>query len=165
MRDPQLTLCLLAVALVLGVSGCSRQDQSRTVNPADLKACDTSPDEQAGILACKRAIDAGVIESGMAVPETEQFYWRLGIALEGYGEYDDAIRVWREAVRRFPARADFHYRLGRLLVETFSAHEEAYGPLSEAIRRGSAEPKARTLLKEVLEQMGRIEEARALGAK
>ena len=50
------TSLFLLIAAVLSVAGCSRAQKERTVNPADLNECDTAPDEQVGILACKRAI-------------------------------------------------------------------------------------------------------------
>lgn len=85
--------------------------------------------------ACRRAVRLGLAESGVAVPENELVYERLSRAFVAEARYDEALAMYRVAVRRFRNNADLHYGLGSLLIDRFNAAEEAWGPLREAVRR------------------------------
>jgi tetratricopeptide (TPR) repeat protein len=123
-----------------------------------LEACGDAANAQADS-ACHEVIRRKVWETGVAFPHSREFYERLGRGLEAEREWEIAIRVYREGIQRFADVAEFHFRLGRILLREIGAYEEALGPLSEAVRRRAGFVEAETAYGDALRLTGRPEEA------
>ena len=134
---------LLALS-VLGSVMAACMDSQRTGSvqripstPEQLRVAISScaAESEGAFEACRLAVRLGLAESGIAIPETELFYARIARAFVAETRPNEALAIYRAAVRRFPLNADLHYELGRLLVDRFDASEEAVGPFTEAVRR------------------------------
>jgi tetratricopeptide (TPR) repeat protein len=156
----------LLFALAAGVPlvvACREGRKPNAVAPdrklsAALSQCAADPLPGA-LDACRAAVRLGLAESGIATPRTDAFAARIASAYESEGRYQEALALYRDAVRRFPQDADLHYRLGALLLARFDAAEEAYGPLVEAVRRRPRFREALLALGGVQLDMQRYQEA------
>lgn len=124
---------ILIVSLVLTAIGSEQQPIKEA-----LELCSAMASDEKAAPSCRKAIDEGVFESGWRLPETQAVYRRLGAAAESLGRFDDAVRVYRAGTRQYPDSPEFFARLGWLLLDYFDASAEAWGPLDQAIRLGSA---------------------------
>jgi tetratricopeptide (TPR) repeat protein len=88
----------------------------------------------------------------------------LSALLRQTGRPDDAVAVYREAIRRWPAKAQYHYALGQLLSKNQSWGEaaEAY---REAIRLSPQEAHYHASLGETLRKKNALGEATAAYAE
>lgn len=148
-----IVVCAVAVSTISSNNQRSPFDRSTS-------RCVSLDNADEALIACREALEAGILESGRALPESDRFYLRLGLALESLGRYHEALRTYRAGARLFPARPELHYRLGVLLLQRYDAYEEAWGPISEALRRGTDAGDAHELLGNILYRMGRYEDAR-----
>ena len=82
----------------------------------------------------------------------------LGIALEKQGRFDEALPVYREAVKLAPGRFQLHNNLGNVL-DKLSRHVESLAEYREAIRLKPDFPLPHLGAAKVLFQLGRDAEA------
>jgi tetratricopeptide (TPR) repeat protein len=134
----------------------------QTIQPSGaqllLERCSDATDVHAED-ACRELVRLRIWDTGVAFPRKAEFYKRLGRHLEARREWDIAIRVYREGIQRFPDVAEFHFRLGHILLREVGAYEEALGPLSEAVRRQPRFVDAEIAYGEALRWTGRLEDA------
>ena len=156
--------CAMTAASCSRMGGSERQiitesEKSRRIQD-DVLRCATEAQEKA-LEACRNAVRSGLLDTGMAFPDSQVFYERVGRVLVEERQYDAALHAYREGLSRYPENSRLHYLLGHLLIGQFGAHEEAYGPLLEAVRWNAQSKEALTLLGEVQGRLRRYDESTA----
>lgn len=159
---------LVILLTAIPVAACSRlgSRQSDTITASEqhqrmeeeVRRCASEPTEKA-LEACHTAVRLGLVESGVAFPDSQLFYERIGRTLVNEQKHDAALNTYREGLSRYPENGCLHYQLGLLLVEQYGAYEEAYGPLLEAARWDAQSKQALALLGEVQTQLRRYAES------
>jgi tetratricopeptide (TPR) repeat protein len=132
-------------------------DDSRLLEE-QVRVCASGSDDDARP-ACQKAVRSGLLESGMAFPDSQRFYERIATTLVEERKQDAALSTYREGVSRYPENGQLHYQLGLLLIRQFAAYEEAYGPLLEATRWNAHSKEALTLLGEAQLRLRRYDES------
>lgn len=145
--------CAFLIACGLGQSGNTNDARLREA----IAAC--AGESATNIDACRDSVRLGLAESGIRIPETEAFDSRIAKAFAVEGRPEDALAMYRAAVRRHPLNADLHFELGRLLVDQFGATEEALGPFMEAVRRRPRFPEAMLALARVQYELQYFDQA------
>jgi tetratricopeptide (TPR) repeat protein len=83
----------------------------------------------------------------------------LAVKLAGLRRWEEAVEVYRGAVRARPGDDDAQERLGHALLHLLGRPEEAVGPLQEAIRLRPDRASAHAELGIALAALGRATEA------
>jgi tetratricopeptide (TPR) repeat protein len=167
---PLTRLGVFAALIAMCVAGCSRvggnqtgagsQSQQQRGLEEQVRRCATDSQETA-LEACRNAVRLGLVETGMAFPDSQLFYERIGRTLEEMRKHEAALYTYREAVSRYPQDSQLHYQLGLLLIKQYGAYEEAYGPLLEAVRWNTQSKEALTWLGESQRHLRRYDESTA----
>ena len=85
-------------------------------------------------------------------------HYNLGIALQDYGETDQAITHYRQAIELRPDYAEAHYNLGRLLAEK-GEFKDAIKHYEATLAINPADAEAHNNLGATLFQAGRVDDA------
>lgn len=92
---------------------------------------------------------------------SEGSYLNLALACHRLGQGEEALRILREGVERFPDSAELSYRSGRVLLDA-GRLPDAEARLRKALERAPEHQAARLYLAMVLQRSGRTDEAIAL---
>jgi tetratricopeptide (TPR) repeat protein len=107
-----------------------------------------------GVVACQRAL-AGPLPAAQAASLRRV----LAVKLAGLRRWEEAVEVYRGAVRARHCDVDAQERLGHALLHLVGRPEEAIGPLQEAIRLRPDGASAHAELGIALAALGRANEA------
>ena len=144
-------VCCLALTACLVAVPAAGADAPSAV--AEARRCWSTVGE-AGIAACRRALDAGLAPSRASRVELT-----LATRLAGLGRGDEAADVHRAAVARRPQDGEAHRRLGAALLHGLGRPSDAEALLREAIRLGAGEARTWGDLALALVALGRLTEA------
>ena len=122
MRDPLRAASVLLMAVLTAPAA-----SVATEEPMDAESfaalCAAEPGE-AGVAACRRAVELGYFELGRPFSASPEAYGRLGEALGQLGRWDEACRAYREMIRLDREASVGHYKLGVTLLEKLDRAEE-----------------------------------------
>ena len=122
-----------ALAAVVFLSSAVTASADTPAAVAEARRCWGTVGE-AGITACRRALDAG-----LAAPRASRVELALAAKLAKLGRWEEAAEVHRRAVARRPQDGEAHRRLGSAVLHGLGRPADAETPLREAIRLGAGE--------------------------
>jgi protein O-GlcNAc transferase len=91
-------------------------------------------------------------------PDFAEAHSNLGLALKDQGKLDEAIAIFREAIRIKPALAEVHFNLGNALRDRGMV-DEAVAACRQATRANPSSAKAHCNLGAALSEQGKFEQA------
>jgi tetratricopeptide (TPR) repeat protein len=152
-------LTVWMVAAGMSASTSSVDVQRSTDRTAELlKACATASEAE-GMRACETIVDERLLDLGVPIPPTIEFYRRVGAVFKTRAERDRLIRLYRDGVEALPGNSEIPFRLASELFEWLGACHEAYGVALEALRRDPKDAKIHVLLGGIALCRGQKEEA------